>query len=173
MLTYLKADITKLKPKDKPIVICHGANCYGVMGAGVALAIARKWPRIEESYRIMCRRNKNKSYIAGTSFVDLAERDIYIANCFSQIGFGGNPSSCYASPEWVEKSLTDAIVRMKTKLGNGNFEVYSVKMGCQRGGLYWDENSPEAKTSTCRIPIVSVFEKVSKRHAVDICIVDL
>lgn len=31
-------------------LIAHGVNCIGVMGAGVAKAIANKWPQVKQAY---------------------------------------------------------------------------------------------------------------------------
>lgn len=38
-------------------IICHQANCQGVMGAGVALELKQRYPKVFESYR--------KDYICG------------------------------------------------------------------------------------------------------------
>lgn len=39
-------------------VLAHGCNALGVMGAGVALQIAKKWPKVAEEYRNICGRNR-------------------------------------------------------------------------------------------------------------------
>jgi O-acetyl-ADP-ribose deacetylase (regulator of RNase III) len=44
--------------------IAHGCNCANVMGAGVAGAIARKWPHAREAYENRCR---SVTFILGTA----------------------------------------------------------------------------------------------------------
>lgn len=46
MITYHKGDVL-LAPQD---LIAHGCNCAGGFGAGVALAIARKYPQVKQAY---------------------------------------------------------------------------------------------------------------------------
>ena len=47
LFTYKKADITTAEER----VIIHGCNAQGVMGAGVALAIRRAFPKAYKDYR--------------------------------------------------------------------------------------------------------------------------
>ena len=35
-------------------IICHQVNCQGVMGAGVAKAIASRYPQVLSAYRELC-----------------------------------------------------------------------------------------------------------------------
>ena len=34
--------------------IAHGVNCSGIMGAGVAKAVADRWPKVLDEYRTLC-----------------------------------------------------------------------------------------------------------------------
>ena len=39
---------------SKTRLICHQVNCWGKMGSGVALGIAKKWPHVKEKYVKYC-----------------------------------------------------------------------------------------------------------------------
>lgn len=43
-IRYIRGDITELALQGQFRAIAHGANCFHTMGAGVALAIARRFP---------------------------------------------------------------------------------------------------------------------------------
>jgi len=51
-------------------VIAHGCNTQGVMGAGIAAAVAAKYPEVERAYRVACRA---KDFRVGSC------QDVYLA----------------------------------------------------------------------------------------------
>ena len=56
MRYYKIEDITKATEQ----VIAHGCNCQGRMGAGVAKAIARKWPKVKiDDKQYHCHRSRH------------------------------------------------------------------------------------------------------------------
>lgn len=62
IVKYVKGDLLEAK---EPF-IAHGVNCLGAMGAGVAHAIAKKWPSSELKYREWCWK-VGKDKLLGTS----------------------------------------------------------------------------------------------------------
>lgn len=48
MITYVKGDVTE--PVEKPAIIAHVVNDVGLFGAGVAAAIAKKYPQARDQY---------------------------------------------------------------------------------------------------------------------------
>lgn len=50
MIKYVTGDVFTQESK----VIAHGCNCRGVMGAGIAAQVARRWPDLEARYRQAC-----------------------------------------------------------------------------------------------------------------------
>lgn len=66
-------------------IICHQVNLFGVMSKGLALRIAKKWPRCEREYKEWCQK-KNVDMSGKISIFEYkADTKIkYIANCFSQ-----------------------------------------------------------------------------------------
>jgi O-acetyl-ADP-ribose deacetylase (regulator of RNase III) len=55
--------------------IAHGVNCMAVMGAGVALAIANKWPESELKYREFCWKHIIKQSLLGKSLATNEAKD--------------------------------------------------------------------------------------------------
>ena len=73
MTEYIKGDLLET---DAPI-ICHQVNLQGVMGGGLAYAIATKYPEIDEMYRKYPYKQLGRVCFAGTN-------NLWVANCFSQ-----------------------------------------------------------------------------------------
>jgi O-acetyl-ADP-ribose deacetylase (regulator of RNase III) len=82
-------------------VIAHQTNCMGVMGAGIALQIAKKYPEVEKAYKQHCagmRIMRNSIYGAGiipttnapfgTTFLCKTDDGKFIANVFGQHSIG-------------------------------------------------------------------------------------
>lgn len=82
MLIYKNGDILKATEN----IICHQVNEDGVMGGGLALQIATKYPLVEAEYKEICSEHlKDKLY--GNYQVCKVENKKYIANCFTQRDF--------------------------------------------------------------------------------------
>ncbi|MFP4515144.1 MAG: macro domain-containing protein [Parcubacteria group bacterium] len=65
------------------LVIMHGCNCQGVMGAGVAKQIKNKWPVVYEKYSQYC---PNNDLIGNIQAVDVGDK--LIINAFTQVYYG-------------------------------------------------------------------------------------
>lgn len=74
MVKYVNGDLLTTDAD----VICHQVNLQGVMGGGLALAIARKFPNVEADYKAY--KPKKLGHVC-TSRVKGA---YVVANCFSQ-----------------------------------------------------------------------------------------
>jgi len=123
----VKGDITGVTSG----MIAHGVNCKGVMGAGVALAIKKTWPKAFKEYS----RITPDDNLAGTCQLVDADSEIVVANCFTQVNFGSDPGVKYASVDNVRSSLTAALIACEAY---GIETLHTVKIGCERGGLSWD-----------------------------------
>lgn len=69
--------------KAEELVIMHGCNCQGVMGAGVAAQIKVKWPVVFEKYSQYC---PNNDLIGNIQAVDVGDK--LIINAFTQVYYG-------------------------------------------------------------------------------------
>ncbi|WP_050615323.1 macro domain-containing protein [Bacillus testis] len=83
MITYHNGDLLK----SGCDIICHQVNLQGVMGGGIALQIARKYPMCEVGYKrfIQEYRERNGHMDTGQVYIYTSDTDhTVIANCFSQ-----------------------------------------------------------------------------------------
>lgn len=65
-------------------VICHQVNVQGVMGGGLAAAIAEKYPDCEAAYKKYIDNIKVPGLLLNSVYWHKLESGQYIANCFSQ-----------------------------------------------------------------------------------------
>lgn len=67
-------------------IICHQVNVDGVMGGGLALQIASKYPEVEKKYKEYCRENYcSYDALCGESYRVKINDQQEIANCFTQL----------------------------------------------------------------------------------------
>lgn len=79
MISYHNGDLLK----SGCDIICHQVNLQGVMGGGLALQIATKYPNCEEQYKYILNRFDMKGNVHFFCYSDRGYSK-YIANCFSQ-----------------------------------------------------------------------------------------
>ena len=80
-MEFINGDITDITSG----IICHQVNCQGVMGAGVALAIKRKWKIVYFTYRETYR---NGNLQLGNVTYIVVEPGIVVANLCGQDRYG-------------------------------------------------------------------------------------
>lgn len=86
-------------------IIGHGVNCQGVMGSGVALAIRKKFPKAYEEYIQLCSEKKPEELLGTVQMVKITD-ELYIANLFTQLNFGGD-GGVYASLDAIKNAVYD------------------------------------------------------------------
>jgi hypothetical protein len=90
----IKGDVTKPMGEGHKIIIHCCNNCVpGVMGAGVALAIRKKWPIVYDYYREWSVEksvlfNDNNKYALGNVGFVKVEDNIVVGNMLGQEGIG-------------------------------------------------------------------------------------
>lgn len=67
-------------------IIAHQVNLGGIMGGGLALQIAKKYPKVEKDYQMYCKDwgYDAKNLAGDVCFIEIGNTNRYIANCFSQ-----------------------------------------------------------------------------------------
>ena len=81
MLVIKNGDVLKATEN----IICHQVNPDGVMGGGLAFAIARRYPNVLGAYKRLCEdMNYNYEDLKGLSLLVAINENQRIANCFSQ-----------------------------------------------------------------------------------------
>ena len=116
--------------------IAHGVNRRVVMGSGVAKALYLKWDQVKIQY--MSR--KNPVPALGSIDEVIINKDIRIFNCYTQEFYGYD--GVYANLNAIVESLEKVCNVAKNNLIH---TIYIPKIGCDRGGLDWDEVEPLLK----------------------------
>lgn len=81
MLIVKNGDVLKATEN----IICHQVNHKGIMGGGLALAIARKYPNCLHEYKAFCESyNFNYEVLKGLVMAVRIHDNQKIANCFTQ-----------------------------------------------------------------------------------------
>jgi O-acetyl-ADP-ribose deacetylase (regulator of RNase III) len=153
MIKYVKKDITTVSKG----IVAHGCNCQGVMGAGVALAIRKKWPKAFESYVSMCQATADRSMLLGTALIVNVHASkphhLFVANMFTQEYYGSGGQQ-YASPGAIATSL-HAAVSFASAVG---LPVYMPRIGCGLGGLAWERDvQPVVEAVLTEYPDVEIY----------------
>jgi len=108
-------------------IICHQVNCKGVMGAGIALQIRRKWPKVYADYR--------EAYMKGLIFLgNITTTEVspglFVANLCGQDRYGRAPGVVYT--DYPALSVCMALVAKSQR------QVYIPHgMGCVNAGGDW------------------------------------
>lgn len=79
MIIYEKGDLLQ---SDVQIKV-HQTNCLGAMGAGIALQIRNKYPKVYEEYRDLCKNNSPDKLMGSIQVVEIGNGDA-ICNLFGQ-----------------------------------------------------------------------------------------
>ena len=69
-------------------IICHQVNCRGVMGAGLALQVKQRNPKVFREYAKLCRRFGFEMLGQALILPMDMEPTRCISNCFGQMGYG-------------------------------------------------------------------------------------
>lgn len=160
----LTREIRDIKTVEKGI-IGHGVNCQGVMGAGVAAVIKKKYPIIYSKYKeyvyLNSQINKDPCTLLGkVQIVDIND-ELVICNCFTQESYG-NDGKVYAD-------LISVIEVIETMLLLGREKqcaVYIPPIGCGLGGLQLDDELLLILEELCG-------KESSEYYDVDLHLVDL
>lgn len=113
-------------------LIAHQVNCRGVMGAGVARVIARRYPEVEAHYREHCR-NFEPLSLLGTALLSPTDTGLIVANIFGQLDTGRGLQTDY-------RAVADALDELSRRWGASELPTMHVPymMGCGLAGGDWD-----------------------------------
>lgn len=118
-------------------VICHQVNCQGVMGAGIALQIKKRYPIVYEKYKEYC--DSNPLYnILGTAQIVQVDRFTFVANLFAQETYGKlKPGTTYTNYTALKNAFIDISINAD-KYGYRSIAIpYGI--GCGLAGGDWDK----------------------------------
>lgn len=129
MITSIHKDIFE----SNASIIAHQVNCKGIMGAGLAAEIAKRYPKVEREYKYFCAPVYPSSDLLGTCQIVGIGNKRYIANLFGQDAYGTyKVQTRYdALEEAMKRLLEDA-----TNLGVNSI-AFPYGMGCGLAGGNW------------------------------------
>lgn len=120
-------------------VLVHCVNDIGVMGAGIALAIAKKWPQVKKQYLNWSNNQDNfikhnqpfeLGYIQNVKVSDT----LYVCNLVGQRGI----QSYYDLPPLRYQSIQEGLYRLREFMRDNNLtELVSGRIGCGLAGGEW------------------------------------
>lgn len=108
--------------------IAHGCNTHRVMGAGIALFIARKWPEVEAAYHRAC---DTKQFFPGTCQVARTNDGRVVFNLATQDAPGRDGD--YFSVMLAMSNLVEFCIK------HGIKRVGINRIGCGIAGLAWSQ----------------------------------
>jgi len=114
-------------------IIAHQVNCQGVMGAGLALKIARKWPEIKRRYQRCCITNSVFGLGLGEIDWEYAQKSLIIVSLFAQDRYGKDKR--YTDYDALAKCL-DKLSDLRSVMGKDVYLPYG--LGCGLAGGDWD-----------------------------------
>jgi O-acetyl-ADP-ribose deacetylase (regulator of RNase III) len=103
----------------KKTIIAHVVNNEGLWGAGIVVAISRKWKQPEAMYRKLCKKIDKEVLKQGTvQFVDVAP-NVTVCNMFAMDGVASE-----ANPQpLIYNSLFTCLKSLRMKAERDNVEV--------------------------------------------------
>jgi O-acetyl-ADP-ribose deacetylase (regulator of RNase III) len=122
MLKYLQTTVFNSGAQT----IVNTVNCFGAMGAGLALEFKLRYPDMEQDYQSRCRR---KEVCVGRPYLYKGEYSAWILN-FPTKNHWKQPSEL----SWIEDGLQ--YFRNRYKHGKISSAAFP-KLGCSHGGLEW------------------------------------
>ena len=123
-IKIISGDILTNLPSNKEVYICQQVNCRGVMGAGLALKIRRKWPVVYQQYMEI---PAWKEFLGSYQKVRV-EPNIHVVNLFGQNNYGlGERQTNYAAFATAlftfmrdcSKIAPEASIRIPSSIGCG------------------------------------------------------
>ncbi len=147
-IIFIKGDLFSYRGLD---AICHGCNCAGAMGKGIALEFRKRYPSMYNKYKQKC---KDGSFNTGDVFF-WKEDALTIFNLGTQ-------------KTWRTKATLEAINASVTKMLEIASRMKIPKIGIPRigaglGGLSWSRVKKELIDIADNHPIeLIVFEEFAK-----------
>lgn len=139
MITYIKGDVT-YPIGDKPKIIPHVCNDCGLWGAGVVLAISKRWPLPEERYRYWYQSEDilpepELLKLGQVQFVRV-EDNIIVANMIGQhgTGFRNGPPIRYEALKACMLTVAEEAIKIPS-------EIHCPKFGAGLAGGDWAQIS--------------------------------
>lgn len=151
-MNIVKGDLLELGELNKFDIIMHGCNCFNVMGAGIALQIANRFP---DAYLADQETVKGDAGKLGTYTVGMHGR-LVILNVYTQYSMAMGSKDDVFEYTAFERALD----RIQTRFGKWRIGMPLIGMGLAGGD------------SARIIPMIESFAKKVERHGGSVTIVE-
>ncbi|MER5943360.1 macro domain-containing protein [Streptomyces sp. NPDC001928] len=136
-ITYIRGDATV--PSVKGVkVIAHVCNDIGGWGKGFVLAVSRRWPEPEKSYRTWHRERASNDFGLGAVQFVQVERHLWVANMVGQRGIRTGSKGVPVRYEAIDAALE----RLGDKAADLGASVHMPRIGCGLAGGKWSRVEP-------------------------------
>ncbi|MDV2077418.1 macro domain-containing protein [Marinobacter xestospongiae] len=135
---YLKGDATE--PQEAvsgPKIIVHVCNDLGKWGRGFVLALSKRWPAPEQSYREAFASNSPPA-LGSVQFVAV-EKSIEVANLIGQRGIARRGQK---SPPIRYDAVRTGLAAVARRAMENGASVHMPRIGCGLAGGRWDRIEP-------------------------------
>jgi O-acetyl-ADP-ribose deacetylase (regulator of RNase III) len=136
-IVYVRGDATTPLGKG-PKVIAHVCNDLGGWGKGFVLALSRRWPEPEASYRRWHReRAKNDFGLGAVQLVQVGQR-LWVANMIGQRGIRTGSKGVPVRYEAIDTALG----ALAPRVAELRASVHMPRIGCGLAGGTWERVEP-------------------------------
>lgn len=137
-ITYLHGDATK-PDATKPVIIVHICNDIGKWGRGFVMAISKRWPEPEKTYKASFA-SKTKPELGDVQLVPV-EENITIANIIGQHGI--RPANGAKKPPPIRYDAVQAgLHKVADYAKTTQASVHMPRIGCGLAGGTWEMMQP-------------------------------
>lgn len=148
MITYLKGDATAPQTNG-PKVIAHVVNDIGGWGKGFVVAISRRWPKPEASYRQWHAERATNDFALGSTQIVQVEPDLYVANMIGQ----RSTRSKSKDPPIRYDALEACLRKLHTAAEQLHATVHMPRIGCGLAGGKWEIVEPLIQNALQDVPV--------------------
>ncbi|MEU1183364.1 macro domain-containing protein [Streptomyces sp. NPDC005820] len=136
-ITYVRGDATVPSVKGTK-VIAHVCNDIGGWGKGFVLALSRRWPEPEASYRAWHRERASNDFGLGALQLVRVKPDVWVANMIGQRGVRTGSKGVPVRYEAIDTALA----RLADRVLDLDASVHMPRIGCGLAGGKWSRVEP-------------------------------
>lgn len=138
--------------------VCHGVNCCGKMGKGIALAVRQKYPKAYHQYLDLWMTygsvTGDDRLLGIAQFVSVGPQ-LWIVNCHNQVFYGNHEIVKGCPTGHFSYQAFDQCFDQVTLLAHSTgLPVHVPKIGCNLAGAEWGKVSDIIETYAHRAEIV-------------------
>ena len=136
-ITYIKGDATVPQAKGIKLIV-HICNNIGGWGKGFVVAISKRWPEPEKSYRAWHRNRAKNDFELGAIQLIQVSNDKYIGNMIAQQGIKTGSKGVPIRYESVKECLIKIAIEAKELEAS----IHMPRIGCGLAGGKWNRIEP-------------------------------